>query len=84
MSPTAAMLILSHHYKSSPTSPTSAGDETAAAFQVSVSAGKWFSSLFLRGPVQQQQKHSQTSPPPSSASLEQRFQEALQLSCWSS
>ncbi|OVA06814.1 hypothetical protein BVC80_8723g19 [Macleaya cordata] len=89
MAPTAAMLILSmnnNNCKSTTQPPQT-------AFQVNVSAaGKMlFPGLFpqprtteTQGPTDQVQQPKQSQQPSSAPSLDKRFQEAVELSCWSS
>jgi hypothetical protein len=81
MAPTAAMLILCHHGKS--TSPLSQlpPPPPAASFGLKLAALKWVSeeNPICKARSDDKQKHGNVDP---SFVLEKSFEEALQLSCW--
>ncbi|KAK4563575.1 hypothetical protein RGQ29_005912 [Quercus rubra] len=83
MAPTAAMLILCLHGK--PKSPPSFAPPSPPAtfFGPKLSAVRWVSVVnsICKATSDEKQKHGFVDP---SSALEKRFQDALELSCWSS
>ncbi|PIA30091.1 hypothetical protein AQUCO_05700065v1 [Aquilegia coerulea] len=79
MAPTAAMLILPHNYILS---------SQSSSVQINVDGGKWFFGFFKPpqggGAILAKNVTPPTLPPSSSSSLEDKFEEAVQLSCCSS
>ncbi|KAL5716379.1 hypothetical protein ACHQM5_018085 [Ranunculus cassubicifolius] len=75
MSPTAAMLILSHNYKQNSATPAF---ETSS-FRVKME-GKWVWGVSRKTQSEIKPKRDGDE----STELQKRFEESVQLSCWSS